>query len=180
MSFGENLRTIRRERGITQEQLAEMLEVSRQAVSKWEAGSGYPEADKLARLAKQLGVSLDLLMDTAPVSGADPAPQPAPAARSSITIPVFDGSRTVSCLSVHYDRIAFPAKNEPPYILSGVDRVGLLGEHSVILGWYEDEETAAKELSAILAAMDKGRRSYTLQYFTPVRFTAFGQAARVE
>ena len=98
MSFGENLRTIRRERGLTQEQLAEMLEVSRQAVSKWEAGSGYPEADKLARLAKGLGVSLDLLMDTAPASGADPTPQPAPAVWSSITIPVFDGSRTVSCL----------------------------------------------------------------------------------
>ena len=38
MSFGENLRIIRRERGLTQEQLAEMLEVSRQAVSKWETG----------------------------------------------------------------------------------------------------------------------------------------------
>ena len=38
MSFGDHLRIIRKERGITQEQLAEMLEVSRQAVFKWEAG----------------------------------------------------------------------------------------------------------------------------------------------
>ena len=38
MSFAENLRMIRKERNITQEQLADMLEVSRQAVSKWESG----------------------------------------------------------------------------------------------------------------------------------------------
>lgn len=38
MSFAENLKLIRKEKGITQEDLAEMLQVSRQAVSKWEAG----------------------------------------------------------------------------------------------------------------------------------------------
>ena len=40
MSFAENLKLIRKEQGITQEDLAEMLKVSRQAVSKWEAGAG--------------------------------------------------------------------------------------------------------------------------------------------
>ena len=42
MSFGENLKQIRKERGLTQENLAELMEVSRQAVSKWEQGEGYP------------------------------------------------------------------------------------------------------------------------------------------
>ena len=49
---------------MSQEELAEMLGVSRQAVSKWELGDGYPEAEKLLIIAGKLNVSLDALMDT--------------------------------------------------------------------------------------------------------------------
>ena len=63
MSFGENVKLIRKERGITQEQLAEMLEVSRQAVSKWESGDGYPETEKLILLSQKLNVSIDYLVN---------------------------------------------------------------------------------------------------------------------
>ena len=62
MGFSENLRRIRRERGISQEELAEQLKVSRQAVSKWEQGNGYPEVEKLIFLSEVLSVSLDRLM----------------------------------------------------------------------------------------------------------------------
>lgn len=61
MSFAENLKTIRKKRNITQEQLADMLGVSRQAVSKWESEGGYPETDTLLLLAKEMNVSLDYL-----------------------------------------------------------------------------------------------------------------------
>jgi len=47
---------------LTQEQVAEFLGVSRQAVSKWEAGKGYPETEKIMLLADKLEVSLDYLM----------------------------------------------------------------------------------------------------------------------
>ena len=46
MSFAENLKQLRKERQLSQEELAEMLDVSRQAVSKWELGDGYPEVEK--------------------------------------------------------------------------------------------------------------------------------------
>lgn len=46
---------------MTQEELAEVLSVSRQAISKWESGFGYPETEKLLLLAKELNVSLDYL-----------------------------------------------------------------------------------------------------------------------
>lgn len=45
MSFAEHLRQIRKEKGLSQEDLAELLDVSRQAVSKWEQGAGYPEVE---------------------------------------------------------------------------------------------------------------------------------------
>ena len=63
MSFGENLKTLRKENQISQEELAEMLGVSRQAVSKWERGDGYPEVDKLLILSRKLNVSLDRLRE---------------------------------------------------------------------------------------------------------------------
>lgn len=59
MSFGENLRLMRKARNLTQEQFAEALGVSRQAVSKWEADSGYPETEKLIAISRVLGVSVD-------------------------------------------------------------------------------------------------------------------------
>ena len=66
MSFGNNLKLLRKEKGLTQEQLAEMLGVSRQAISRWEFDNGYPETDKLLIIAKELDVSLDYLMDNVP------------------------------------------------------------------------------------------------------------------
>ena len=64
MSFAENLQVIRKEKHLSQEELAEMLGVSRQAVSKWEQGTGYPEVEKLLLLSRELNLSLDNLMAT--------------------------------------------------------------------------------------------------------------------
>lgn len=61
MGFAENLKEIRNRRNITQEQLAETLSVSRQTISKWESGLGYPETEKLLSIAMELNVSLDYL-----------------------------------------------------------------------------------------------------------------------
>ena len=64
MSFGSNLQAVRKMNRLSQEELAEMLGVSRQAVSKWEIGDGYPETDKLLLLSKRLNISLDSLLET--------------------------------------------------------------------------------------------------------------------
>jgi len=61
MGFAENLKHIRKQQNITQEQLADILHVSRQAVSKWESGFGYPETETLLILSKELNASLDYL-----------------------------------------------------------------------------------------------------------------------
>lgn len=62
MEFGEKLQLLRKERGLTQEELAEQLFVSRAAVSKWESGRGYPGIDSLKAIAKYFSVSLDSLL----------------------------------------------------------------------------------------------------------------------
>jgi len=65
MTFSEKLLKLRKENGLSQEALAEKLNTTRQAVSKWENGQGFPETEKLLMLANHFEVSLDyLLKDT--------------------------------------------------------------------------------------------------------------------
>ena len=62
MEFHEKLRELRKRKGLTQEQLAGELYVSRTAISKWESGRGYPGIDSLRELSKYFAVSLDDLL----------------------------------------------------------------------------------------------------------------------
>jgi len=62
MRFNEKLKNLRKGKNITQEKLAESLNVSRQAVSKWESGDVMPEIDKIVELAKMYDISLDYLL----------------------------------------------------------------------------------------------------------------------
>lgn len=63
MTLSEKLQNLRRAAGLSQEQLAERLGVTRQAVSKWETGEGKPDIDNLLPLAKLLGTTVDYLLD---------------------------------------------------------------------------------------------------------------------
>lgn len=62
MNFAEKLLNLRTEYGYSQETLAEKLNVSRQAVSKWESGATLPETDKIITLSNFFGVSTDYLL----------------------------------------------------------------------------------------------------------------------
>lgn len=62
MEFHEKLQELRKQKGLTQEALAELLYVSRTAVSKWESGRGFPNIESLKALSKTFGVSLDTLL----------------------------------------------------------------------------------------------------------------------
>lgn len=62
MTLGEKLSRLRKEHNYTQEQIADILDVSRQAVSKWESDSAYPETENLIKLSKLFDCSLDYLL----------------------------------------------------------------------------------------------------------------------
>ena len=62
MEFNEKLQELRRQKGLTQEELAAQLFVSRAAVSKWESGRGYPGIDSLKAISKFFSVSIDDLL----------------------------------------------------------------------------------------------------------------------
>lgn len=62
MEFNEKLQSLRKGKGLTQEELAEVLYVSRTAISKWESGRGYPSIDSLKDISKFFSVSIDDLL----------------------------------------------------------------------------------------------------------------------
>lgn len=62
MEFNEKLLELRKQKGLTQEELAEVLYVSRTAISKWESGRGYPNIESLKAISKYFSVSLDELL----------------------------------------------------------------------------------------------------------------------
>ena len=62
MIFSDKLQLIRKNKGLTQEELAEKLSVSRQAVAKWESGQGYPEITNLIQISNLFHVTVDYLV----------------------------------------------------------------------------------------------------------------------
>ena len=64
MEFNEKLQQLRKNKGLTQEELAEKLYVSRTAISKWESGRGYPNIDSLKEISGFFSVSIDELLST--------------------------------------------------------------------------------------------------------------------
>lgn len=62
MNIADRLKDLRKNAGYSQEQLAEMLEISRQAVSKWESAQGYPDIENVIRLSQIYHVSTDYIL----------------------------------------------------------------------------------------------------------------------
>lgn len=91
-TLGSKLSALRRARGLSQEQLAEAIGVSRQAVSKWELDAAAPEIDKIKSLADFYGVTTDYLLRTD--AEAPPAPTQPSNSRQSSPIPSLGVSLT--------------------------------------------------------------------------------------
>ena len=162
MSFGENLQRIRKTNQLSQEGLAEMLGVNRQAVSKWELGDGYPEVDKLLLLSKKLNISLDSLLggENTPASSEDGKPS------GSIRIVSPHEGVIINASKVTRSQQFKGGKNSPKFALSASDGNDLSywGAQNTFLGWYRNLEDVTKEITEIQAALDAGVASYTLQY----------------
>ena len=163
MSFSENLKQIRKEHHLSQEALAELLDVSRQAVSKWEQGQGYPEVETLLLLSSKLNISLDALMSVE--RNRDPGVKNENRAGLIVITAPYENVIATCCKVVATGKMR-GGKNAPQYALFGVDRGGssYWGEPTTFLGWYASEEQIQKEIAQIHSAILKGIPTYTLQF----------------
>lgn len=95
MRLDEKLVRLRKEKGLTQLDLAEAVKVSRQAVSKWESGGGIPSTENLRGLSELYGVSIDYLLNEEaqePEEGTAPMEK---TGNSPVPVPVREGKRKV-------------------------------------------------------------------------------------
>ncbi|MBQ2896589.1 MAG: helix-turn-helix transcriptional regulator [Oscillospiraceae bacterium] len=159
MCFSEKLKAARKARGLSQEELAELLAVSRQAVSKWEQGESYPEVEKLLQLCGALDVSMDELF--AGELGDKGGPRRTEAAEA-ITIRAPLTGAIVRCRKIFSSG---EYRGRRKFTLMGSDgSASFWGENTSFLGWYADKETLRQEMDAIGAAMDAGLPSYELRW----------------
>ena len=165
MNFGENLQNIRKKNHMSQEDLAELLGVSRQAVSKWELGEGYPEVDKLLILSQKLNVSLDSLLGNEPAKPVSENIETSGSPRSiRIVSPhegvILDASRVVRSQQFR------GGANSPKFALFATDgnNNSAWGAQNTFLAWYRNLDDVTEEIKAIRKALDAGEASYELQY----------------
>lgn len=78
MTMGEKILRLRKARGWNQEELAEQIDVTRQAISRWESDSAKPDADNIVALCNLFGISADYLLNTDPTAASISADNPVP------------------------------------------------------------------------------------------------------
>jgi transcriptional regulator with XRE-family HTH domain len=173
MSFAENLKQLRKEKQLSQEDLAEILDVSRQAVSKWEQGIGYPEVEKLLLLSSKLSISLDSLM-AMKITQEPHTEQQNVTGRITITSPI---ERVIAtCHKVVSSQKMSGGKSSPQYALFGKSEgTGFYGEEpTTFLGWYANEKDISKEIMEIHDAIVNGIATYTLKYSVRTKKSLLG------
>lgn len=170
MAFADNLKQIRKAHGLSQEALAELLQVSRQAVSKWESGNGYPEVDMLLLLSKELHVSLDDLMNDKTETNMQVEISKTKGELHAIQIVSFDGKKMITCRNIVASGCFRVGNDQPRYALFGNEgTISSWGPQNVLLGWYVNEAAVQEEIKAIQQAMKNGEVSYTLMYASKVK-----------
>ena len=179
MSFAENLKQLRKERQLSQEDLAEILDVSRQAVSKWEQGIGYPEVEKLLLLSSKLNISLDSLMATEIRQESNTKKQNA-TGKITITSPVEHVIAT--CHKVVSSQKMSGGKSSPQFALFGKSEGnGIFGdEPATFLGWYANENDISKEIMEIHDAIVNGIATYTLKHSVRTKKKFLGMKIELE
>lgn len=174
MNFADKLKQIRKDRKLSQEELAELLDVSRQAVSKWEQGVGYPEVEKLLLLSDKLNISLDTLMGIE-------TPQEKQAINANVTRNItIAGNITITspnenviatCNKICSSQEMKGGTGSPKYFLKGFNNrsSSIGGEPGTLLGWYADKDSISKEISEIQNALANGIPNYELKYSSKVK-----------
>lgn len=167
--FSEKIQKLRKEQGLSQEALSEILNVSRQTISKYENGTSEPDFEKLLMLSKYFNVSIDELLGNERLL----KPEKMVIVKNTENNQILIESKIDGKVSSFYKFITSPIfkKKEyhPELLLLGVDGHGFLGDNAVSLAWYATRSDYEKELREIMDAISKGESSYELKYYVNVK-----------
>lgn len=170
MVFGKKLKQLRKQRGMSQEQLAAQIMVSRQAISKWETGESMPDTDNILQLSELFGVSIDYLLKN---NANEETDSKLSKKGASTRISIISKIKPYKMSSFYKFTISQVArgkkKHQPEAMLMGIDSNDFWGENAVALAWYRTKEDAEKELREILDSIENGKTTYDLRYFVETK-----------
>lgn len=166
--FGEKLKELRKSRGMSQEDLSEMLDVSRQSISKYENGTAQPDFEKLALITKLFDVSYDYLLSEEKAVAKEPKLVAASKDNRISIISKIDG-RLSSYYKFRISKVHGKRDYHPAAMLIGVDTSSFWGDDATPLAWYATLEDAEKEVKQIYEAIGIGESSYELKYATETK-----------
>lgn len=181
--FQDKIKQLRLEHDMSQEDLAEILNVTRQSISKYENGSAEPSYDKLALLVDYFKVTYDdLLADTKPT-------QKETEKADKATTKTVKKGQTIEVISLLDDEAEsqfvgfqvlekpayFDLDNRPDAVLQGIpDSTGsFFKPKNVDLAWYRTVEDAYQEQEAAREALLAGKKMYHLSHYVPVKKHGF-------
>lgn len=171
--FDEKLQNLRKEKGISQEELSEILDVSRQSISKYENGTAQPSFEKLVMIAKYFEVSTDDLLGCEEIKEQEPNV----IIKNSTTNKILIRSKASNDVSSYYKFVLSPIfgrkEYHPEIMLMGVDGHSFWGDSADNLAWYATKEDAEKELNEILRAISNNEPTYELKYYVNVKKKGF-------
>ena len=159
MTIGQKISILRNSIKLSQEQLAEQLDVSRQSVSKWESDSSYPEIAKIIQLSTLFNVSIDdLLRDEIPLE-------------PSYTETLFRPKESVTFNGKYFGTDGFRGEANKVLTATHAFKIGRF------LGWYYLNSGNANRKARIVIGKDTRRSSYMLEYALVAGITSSGADA---
>lgn len=161
----EKLRYLRKERSLSQEEVAEKLNISRQTISKYEIGDATPDIKKLSEIAKLFNVSFDYLLGDGAIKEEK---QVIKSSNNTITIMSSSTKTMANYYKFKVSKVFKPKKKQPYAVLLGIYDQNFWGESMDQLGYYATKEDIDKELEAIFSALSKGNITYELQFHKEV------------
>ena len=153
MTFGEKLKEARKEAGLSQEQFAEKMSVSRSAVAKWESDKGMPDVNNLKVMAQLLDVSVDYLLDEDEKLSFNETREPVDLDALEVTRPCRD-KKDAACLAKYrsadaiYPLIRNKKMNKAEWLTDLLDAPGIIQGTDYLndMSAYYLVETAGKQL----------------------------------
>ena len=177
MNIGQNILNLRKGANLSQEQLAEKMNVTRQTISNWELDESSPDLKQGKELSKIFNVSLDDLAgdSTFEYLGETDSDR-------KITIISSIENVIVTCNKIQSSSKYKCGKDSPQYALfgSGESNATVFGTNNTFLGWYADKEQISKEIMEIKEAIKSGTSSYELKYNVEVEKQLMGMKLRIK
>ena len=157
MSIGERILEMRSKRGLTQQEMADRLFVTRQAVSRWENGETAPGIDTLRLIAEAFGVSVNMILDLPDNNRCESCGMP-------LASPDLFGTEADGSLVTRYCKWCYEAGGYTAPDITMKEMVDVCVEHMVVPGSGFTEDEARGFMEGLLPQLDRWKHGEGLQH----------------